>query len=134
MATTVNTSRRELKRVANDSYEGRTLKVMLCQVGSSGFTAESSVSDWQSVEISGNGYVRYTTSISTGAYNETTASYNIPPIDAVFTAAGSGYSFDRIIPYVEGTTYIHSEIVESPNVTLAAGQTETYRIALTVDD
>lgn len=134
MATTATISQRELKRLAALGYEGETLKVMLCEVGESGFTAESTVANWQSVEISGNGYVRYSTTIGTGTYSEVTASYNMPTIDASFTATGDGYSYDRIISYIDGETYIHSEIVEDPNITLAAGQTQTYRIELATDD
>jgi hypothetical protein len=36
--------------------------------------------------------------------------------------------------YISGQTYIHSLISESPNVTLAAGQTQTYRLSLRQDD
>jgi hypothetical protein len=134
MAITATISQRELKRLANLGYEGETLKVMLCEVGMTGYTAESTVANWQSVELSGNGYVRYSEVIGTGAYSETTASYNMPTVDAEFTATGDGYSYDRIIVYINGETYIHSEIVEDPNVTLAAGQTQTYRIELATDD
>lgn len=134
MATTATISQRELKRLAGLGYEGKTLKVMLCEVGSSGFTAESTVADWQSVEIVGNGYVRYSAVITTGTYSEVTASYNMPYVDAAFTATDDGYSYDRIISYINGETYIHSEIVEDPNITLAAGQTQTYRVELAVDD
>jgi hypothetical protein len=134
MATTATISQRELKRLAGLGYEGETLRVMLCAVGDSGFTAESTVANWQSVEIVGNGYVRYSAVVGTGSYSEVTASYNMPVVDAAFTASGDGYSYDRIISYIDGETYIYSEIVEDPNITLAAGQPQTYRIELAIDD
>jgi hypothetical protein len=134
MALTTTISQKELARVANLAYEGETLKVMLCSVGASGFTSESTVANWQSVEKSGNGYVRYSEVIATGAYDATDARYEIPAIDAAFTATGAGYSYDRIIIYIDGATYIHSMIVEDPNITLAAGQTQTYRVNLSCDD
>jgi hypothetical protein len=134
MAISVSISQKELARVANLAYEGETLKVMLCSVGASGYTAESTVANWQSVEKSGNGYVRYSEVIATGAYDATDARYEIPAIDADFTATGAGYTYDRIIIYVDGATYIHSMIVEDPNIALAAGQTQTYRINLSTDD
>jgi hypothetical protein len=56
MAITVSISQKELARVANLAYEGETIKVLLASVGASGFTAESTVANWQSVEKSGNGY------------------------------------------------------------------------------
>jgi hypothetical protein len=134
MAITLSISQKELARVANLAYEGETIKVLLASVGASGFTAESTVANWQSVEKSGNGYVRFSQVIAAGAYDATDARYEIPPIDADFTATGAGYSYDRIIIYIDGATYIHSMIVEDPNITLAAGQTQTYRINLSTDD
>ena len=134
MALTTTISQKELARVAGLAYEGETLKVMLCSVGASGYTAESTVANWQSVEKSGNGYVRYSTTIAAGSYDAIDARYEMPAIDAAFTASGSGYSYDRVIAYIDGATYIHSMVVEDPAIVLAAGQTQTYRIQLTTDD
>ena len=134
MALNVTISQKELKRVAGLCYEGETLKVMLCSVGATGYTSESTVANWQSVEKSGNGYVRFSSVIATGAYDATDARYEMPDINAAFTATGAGYTYDRVIIYIDGETYIHSLIVEDPNIALAAGQTQTYRIALTTDD
>jgi hypothetical protein len=134
MALTTTISQRELKRVAALAYEGETLKVLLASVGVSGFTAESTVAQWQTVEQSGNGYVRYSTTIATGAYDAVDARYEMPAIDAAFVATGAGYTYDRVIIYIDGETYIHSMIVEDPNIALAPGQTQTYRIQLTTDD
>jgi len=134
MALTTTISQKELARVAGLAYEGETLKVMLCSVGVSGFTAESTVANWQTVEQSGNGYVRYSEVIATGAYDAVDARYEMPAIDADFTATGAGYTYDRIVIYIDGETYIHSLITEDPNIALAAGQTQTYRVTLTTDD
>ena len=134
MALTTTISRKELERVAALAYEGETLKVMLCSVGTSGFTVESTVAQWQTVEQSGNGYARFSATIAAGAYDATDARYEIPAIDAAFTATGAGYTYDRVAIYVDGATHLHSLIVEDPNIALAPGQTQTYRIALTCDD
>jgi hypothetical protein len=107
---------------------------MLCSVGTSGFTVESTVADWETVEKSGNGYVRFSTTIDEGAYDATDGRYEIPAIDAEFTATGAGYTYDRIAIFVDGATHLHSLIVEDPNIALAAGQTQTYRIQLVTDD
>jgi hypothetical protein len=134
MALTTTISQKELARVAGLAYEGETLKVMLCSIGATSYNAESTVANWQSVEKSGNGYVRYSTTIAAGSYDAVDGRYEMPAIDAAFTATGAGYSYDRIICYIDGATYIHSMIVEDPNIALAAGQTQTYRIQLTTDD
>jgi hypothetical protein len=134
MALTTTISQKELERVAALAYEGETLKVMLYSVGGTGYTAQSTVANWQTVEKSGNGYVRYSTTIGTGSYDGTDGRYELPDIDAEFTATGAGYSYDRIVIYVDGATYPHSVLSESPNVTLAAGQTQTYRISLNTND
>ena len=134
MAITTTISTKELERQAALVFEGETLKVMLCQVGVTGYTAESTVADWQSVELSGNGYVRFSVVIPTGSYSGTTGSYNIPAIDAEFVATGAGYNFDTVVLYIDGATYPHSIITEDPNIVLLAGQTQTYRLSLTQDD
>ena len=134
MAQTTTISQKELERVAALAYEGETLKVMLCSVGATGYTAQSTVANWQAVEQSGNGYVRYSEVVGTGAWNGTAGAYVMPDIDAAFTATGAGYSYDTVVLYIDGATYPHSIIVESPNITLSAGQTQTYRLSLRQDD
>lgn len=134
MARTVTVAQKELKRAAAAAYEGKAIRVMLCNVGTSGNTAESTVAAWQAVEVSGNGYARFSGTVGTGAWDGTAAAYVLPDIDAAFTATGSGFTYDTVVAYFNGETYIHSITVESPNVVLAAGQTQTYRISLRTDD
>ena len=135
MALTTTISTKELERVAALAYEGETLKVMLCQVALTGYTAENTVVQWQTTELaSANGYVRYSEVIGTGSYSGTDGRYNLPAIDAEFVATGAGYTYDRIVVYVDGATYPHSVIVEDPNIVLSPGQTQTYRLSLITDD
>jgi hypothetical protein len=135
MTLTTTISPKELERVAAGAYESETLKVMLCQVALTGFDENSTVADWQSAELAeANGYTRFSEVIGTGEYNNSTSRYVLPAIDAEFTASGVGYSYDRVVLYIDGATHIHSIIVEDPNVVLAPGQTQTYRLTLTTDD
>ena len=134
MARTLTLSQKELKRAAAAAYEGKAIRVMLCNVGTSGNTAESTVAAWQAVEVSGNGYTRFSGTVGTGSYDGTAAAYVLPNIDAAFTATGSGFTYDTVVVYFNGETYCHSITVESPNVVLSAGQTQTYRISLRTDD
>lgn len=134
MAINTTISTKELQRVAVVAYEGETLKVMLCQVALTGFTAESTVAQWITTEISGNGYVRYSELIAPGAYNAIGGRYDLPIVDAEFTASAAGYSYDRIVLFIDGATYPHSIITEDPNVVLLSGQTQTYRLTLNCDD
>lgn len=133
MAQTTTISQKELERVAALAYEGETLKVMLC-TNSGSLTAQSTVSAWQAVEKSGNGYVRFSQVVATGAWNATAGAYVLPNVDAVFIASGVGYTYDTVVLYIDGATYPHSIIVESPNITLSPGQTQTYRLSLRNDD
>jgi hypothetical protein len=134
MALTTTISQKELKRVAGLAYETKTLKVMLCTVGVTGYTAESTVANWQSVESTGTGYVRGSEVIGTGAWDGTDLRYEIPALDFAFTCTSGTYSYDTVVVYINGETYIHSILVESTLVTIAAGQTQTYRIQLITDD
>jgi hypothetical protein len=134
MALTTSISTKELQRVAAAAYETRTLKVMLCQVALTNYTAENTVANWQSAEVSGNGYVRYSVVIGVGTYSSGDGRYNLPTVDAAFTATGVGYSYDRIVLYIDGATYPHSVITENPNIVLSSGQVQTYRLNLNCDD
>jgi hypothetical protein len=134
MAITASISQKELERVAALAYEGETLNVALCSIGSNSYTAETAVATWLGVEKSGNGYARYSEVIAAGSYDAVTGTYKMPSIDAEFTASGVGYSYDRIVLYVEGATYPHSVLEESPNITLSPGQTQTYRLDLNTND
>ena len=134
MARTLTLSQKELKRAAAAAYEGKAIRVMLCNVGSTGYTAESTVANWQSVEVSGGGYARFSGTVGTGSYDGTAAAYVLPTVDAAFTASGSSFTYDTVVVYFNGETYVHSVTVESPNVVVAAGQTQTYRISLNTDD
>lgn len=150
MATTVEISPNEFKRIAALAYEGKRIRVSLAAVGSTGFDSASTTANWDSVKVSGNGYADFTATMAVGAYDSIDLRYEIGEanginqyIDAQFTATGSGYIYDRIY-VVLGTsngsggwieeTYIHSLITESPSVSLISGQTQTYRIQLVVDD
>ena len=134
MALTTEISQKELERQAALCFEGETLKVMLCEVGSSGYTALSTVANWQSVEIADTGYVRGSEVIATGAWDAIEGAYVIPDIDVTFTAGAGGIQYDRVIIYVDGATYIHSMLTENPFIALADGQSKPYRLSLMQDD
>lgn len=135
MALTTTISPKELERVAAAAYEGETLRVMLCQVALTGFNEDSTVADWQTAELpTANGYTRFSEVIGTGSYSSSTSRYVLPDIDAEFTASGVGYSYDRVVLYIDGETHVHSIIAEDPNIVLAPGQVQTYRLTLTTDD
>jgi hypothetical protein len=134
MAITTVVSSKELERVAAAAYEGEDINVMLCNLTDLDVDEESLISDWDDYEISGNGYVRYTTTIGTGSYSLSTASYLLPEITAEFTATDSGYSYNTVVIFITGSTHPHSILSESPNIVLSAGQTQSYGITLIQDD
>jgi hypothetical protein len=135
MAIVTRVSKKELERVAGIAYEGETINVMLCNVGLTGFTSESLVSDWQTVEVAtANGYSRFSDTIQVGSYSAVSGAYVMPSVVAQFSSTGVGFGYDRIVVYIEGSIYPHSVITESPNIILVGGQTQTYRISLWQDD
>lgn len=135
MALTTTISQRELKRQAALVFEGKPLRVMLCLAGASGYTAESTVANWQAQEVStsGTGYSRFSATLATGSYNSSTQRYELPAVDADFSCTTS-YSYDTIVLYFSGETYIHSLLIETPNITLAPGQVQTYRFTFLQDE
>lgn len=134
MAQLTQLSTKELQRQAQLAFEGQTIKVMLCNQGATTYTAESTVANWQSIEVTGPGYTRYSATIGTGSYSTTVAAYVLPDINAGFTCTSTPWNYTHIVIYIDGQTYPHSVIRENPTISLAAGQSQTYRLTLRQDD
>ena len=143
MALTATLSPKEFERIASLAYEGLPCRVSL-HVNSGSLTAESTLSEWDAVKLAdANGYADFiVASLPAGGLDPGsddrweiggTAGANTY-IEAAFTAEGAGFSFDTVVVAVGASTYPHSILVETPSVTVAAGQTQTYRIQLLIDD
>ena len=143
MALTATLSKKEFERISTLAYEGLQCRVSL-HVNSGPLTAESSITDWDAVKLpASNGYEDFVVaSLPAGGLDPGsddrweiggTAGANTY-IEADFTATGSGFSFDTVVVQVGTSTYPHSILVEAPSVTVAAGQTQTYRIQLLIDN
>lgn len=133
MALTTTISTKELQRQAAAAFEGQTYTVFLA-VNSGTLTTESTAAAWLAVKVSGGGYADVTGTIGTGSYASGNARYELPAINATFTATGVGFTYDTVCIRIGTATYLHSLLVETPSVTMAAGQTKTYTITLAVDD
>lgn len=134
MAITLTISQNELQRQAALAFEGLTYEVFLAN-NSGSLTANSTYAAWQAVELaSANGYAPVTGTIGTGAWSSANARYELPAITATFTSSGSGLSYDTICVRIGTETYLHSILIESPSITLAAGQAKSYVITLVQDD
>jgi hypothetical protein len=133
MATDVSISTKELQRVASLAYEGQVASIMLCLRDDSSLTEESLVSEWESVELEGGGYVRQETTIGTGSYSQTNSRYELPTIDTQFTATGN-LVYDAVVIFIGENDHPYAVLIETPNIVLVAGQTQTYRLSLNCDD
>jgi hypothetical protein len=133
MATTT-ISQKELARLAASAYEGKSYRVSLGYNNTTGLTSESTTAAWDAVKLSGNGYADVTGTVGTGSYDATDARYEMPQIQAEFTASGGSLTYDTVYVVIDGNTYLHSITVESPAVTLADGSGVLYRILLATDD
>ena len=139
MTLTTAISPAEMGRVAAAVYEGQSVRVSLASVGATGFTVSSTVANWDTVKLSGNGYADHTDTVATGAYDATDGRYEMGAsagantyIDASFSASGGSLTYDRVYVVIGSSTYLHSLLTESPAVTLADGESVTYRIQLAV--
>lgn len=143
MALTATLSKKEFERIAELAYEGLACRVSL-HGNNAGLTAESLMTDWDAVKLPAeNGYEDFTVAslpaggLDPGSDDRWEIGGTTGPntyIEAAFTAEGSGFSFDTVVVQVGGGTYPHSILVETPVVTVAAGQTQTYRIQLLIDN
>jgi len=143
MAITTAISTEEFKRIAQLAYEGLPCVVSLHN-NAGGLTAESTLADWDAVKLPAtNGYADFTVaSLPAGGLDAGsddrweiggTAGANTY-VEAAFTAEGAGFLFNTVVIRVGSGLYPHSVLVESPAITVAAGQTQTYRIQLLIDN
>ena len=143
MALTATLSTKEFERISTLAYEGLPCRVSL-HVNTGSLTAESTIVDWDVVKLpASNGYEDFTVaSLPAGGLDPGSddrweiggiAGANTY-IEAEFSATGAGFSFDTVVVQVGSSSYPHSILVETPSVTVAAGQTQTYRIQLLIDN
>ena len=142
MTLTATLSSQEFARIAAAAYEGLPCRVSL-HVNPSSLTADDTIADWDTGKLaSANGYADYTVAalpaggLDAGSDDRWEIGANAGAntyIEAAFTASGAGFSFDTVVVQVGSSTYPHSILVETPTVTVAAGQTQTYRIQLLID-
>lgn len=133
MALVTTISTKELQRQAVEAFEGKAYTVFLAN-NTGSLTAESTASAWLSAEVASAGYSAVTGTIGTGSYSTGNARYELPVIEAAFTAGVGGLSFDTVCIRIGSETYLHSILVESSGVALAEGQTKTYLLTLAQDD
>ena len=137
MALTTTIATAELARVGVAAYEGKTYRLSLANnVASTPLTSASTVSNWDAIKLTGNGYADKTGTITAGSYDSTDARYELPQITATWTASGGNWTYNTLYVVITSgsTSTLHSIIVESPAVTLVDGGSITYRITLFTDD
>lgn len=133
MAISATISQKELERQAGLCFEGEAYTVFLAQ-NTGSLTAQSTYSAWVAEAPDGGGYAAVTGTIGNGSYNGTNSRYEMPTITATFTATGGGFTYDTVCLRIGTATYLHSVVVESPAITLVAGQSKTYTLLLAQDD
>lgn len=136
MAITTSISQAELARVAAASYEGLPYRICLALNGATGLTVNSTVAQWDAKELSGNGYARVEGFIGTGSWDGTDLRFELPQIDAEFTASGGTLTYDTVYTVIDDgyEETLHSIIVEAPQVSLVDGASIIYRVTLATDD
>jgi hypothetical protein len=136
VAATITIAQAWLKRKADLAYDNKAYRVFLVD-NTTSLTPESTATAWLAVELAtANGYAAVTGTIATGtgAWNATNARYEFPVIVAVFTGAGSGFTYDTVVLRIGTETAVVGILEETPAVTLLAGQSKSYRIVLGSND
>lgn len=133
MALTLTISQKELQRQASLALEGKAYTVFLAN-NTTSLTSESTFSSWNSAKATGTGYADVTGTLGTGSYNGSTGRWELPTITATFTCTSGSIIYNTVCLRIATESYLHSINVESPSVTLAAGQSKTYTITLAVDN
>ena len=136
MAVSLTISQGEQKRVADLAYDNKTYKVFLAN-NTTSLTAESTASAWLAIELaSSNGYAAVTGTVATGtgAWDGTDGRYEFPPVIATFTATGAGYTYNSVVVRIGSEASVFGVGVESPSITLSAGQSQSYSITFGQND
>lgn len=134
MATTQTISTKELLRQSSLVFDAKAYRVYLATNNGS-LTADSTHAAWTAVEVAGGtGYAAVTGTLGTGVYQAGTGRVEVPAVTATFTATGAGFSYDTVVIRLGTETYLHSILVESPSITLAAGQSKTYTLTFAQND
>lgn len=143
MALTSTTSTKEFERIAGLAYEGLSCRVSL-HMNDGSLNAESTIADWDAVKLpDANGYADFdVASLPKGGLDAGsddrweiggTAGANTY-IEATFNSTGAGYTFNTVVVRIGSATYPHSILVEAPALTVAAGQSQVYRVQLLIDN
>lgn len=96
MAITATLSQAELQRVAALAYEGLPIRVSLANDTFSAYDVEDTVATWDGIKVSGNGYADFRAVLGTGSYDPSDGRYEMPYIDAEFSATGAGFAYNSI--------------------------------------
>ena len=144
MAVTTSISTKEFKRIADAAYKGKAVRVSLHKNDGNTLNADSTIADWDAVKLpDANGYADYNLAalpeggLDTGTDDRWEIGEAPGPntyIDAEFNATDAGFTFNTLVVRIASETYPHSILVENPNVTVAPGQTMTYRVQLLIDN
>lgn len=135
MSLTLTITPKELERQAALAFEGKGYAVRLCSDPTLSLDQGSTVAEWEALELaSTNGYAAATGTIGVGSYNSTAGAYELPSINAQFTATSTGFSHDAVVITIDGATYPHSYIRLSEPLVLQAGQSKSYVLKLMQDD
>lgn len=135
MALTVSITPKELERQAELAFEGKSYKVFLAYEPNGTLSTASTTTAWEAVELAAtNGYAAVTGTVGAGSYNTSLGRFELPVIEASFSATGAGFVYDTLVVVVDGAAYPHSVAKVSPETSLIAGQVRTYQIRLVQDD
>lgn len=127
MAISTVFSNKELERIAAQAYEGKTVNFILCNVGSSGYNAETPIANWQLLEIAEPGYESFTSTLQSGAYSSELDRYVLPAKTAYFmNNGGQSFSYDRVIVYFENEDYPYAVIQEDSSISIDPGRIKAY--------
>jgi hypothetical protein len=123
-------SSKELERQALMSFEGRDLTVMLCN-NSALLTENSTLANWLTQEISGNGYARHVHTLTNGAFIASQGYYQFQSFIAEFTCTGpSSLVYSNVILFLDGEAYPYAVATEVPTTTLVPGKSKSYSMSI----
>lgn len=132
----------EAGQIWAERYQGKRARLCLA-VNPGTLDASSTTAQWDSAEISGNGYSRYQWTLPAGAYSNGNERFEAPSQLCQFqaSAGGAGLSWNTaylVLGTISGSTTTWNTgvsflLVESPTIALYPGEPRGYSVTLFTD-
>jgi hypothetical protein len=122
----------ELQRQFDLAYNNKVAHVILCLAEDSDYSSDTSISDWELLEIQSGDYSRQSAVIQAKGLNEDGSAYSSKAIGVTFTSLTESYYYDSIVAFIDGEQYPFFVSRLSETKTIGPGESEGINFEVSV--